>query len=70
MLPKYTPCICVYVCVYLCLFGHAHQVAVEANSHLSGPTAISAYCQEANKRKSAALAAHVVVGAVVAAAAS
>lgn len=61
------------VCVYLCLFGHAHQVAVGANSHLSGPTASSAYCQEANKRKSAALAAHGVVGAVdavVAAAAS
>lgn len=41
-------------------------MAVGANSHLSGPTAISAYCQEADKRKSAALAGNVVVGAVVA----
>lgn len=54
------------VCVCLCVFGHAHQVAVGANSHLSGPTAISAYCQEADKRKSAALAGNVVVGALVA----
>lgn len=55
-----------YLCVCLCVFGHAHQVAAGANSHLSGPTAISAYCQEADKRKSAALAGNVVVGAVVA----